>query len=89
MEKMANNAEIVKLIIYVRKDCHLCSDMISELKKLQAKLCFNIELVDVDSNAGLLEKYGEFVPVLMGDNAEICHFYLDAKALDAYFAKIR
>ena len=63
--------------------------MISDLNKLQARLCFCIKLVDVDSNVSLVEKYGEFVPVLMGENEEICHFHLDPKALDAYFAKIR
>lgn len=82
-------SESVELILYIRKDCHLCSDMISDLNKLQARLCFCIKLVDVDSNVSLVEKYGEFVPVLMGENEEICHFHLDPKALDAYFAKIR
>jgi hypothetical protein len=81
--------ESIGLILYVRKDCHLCSEMISDLNKLQKKLCFYFELVDVDSNVSLVEKYGEFVPVLMGTNEEICHFHLDPKALDAYFAKIR
>ena len=81
--------ESAKLILYVRKDCHLCSEMISDLNKLQAKLCFYLQLVDVDSSPNLIEKYGEFVPVLMGKNEEICHFHLDFKALDAYLVKIR
>ena len=81
--------ESAELILYVRKDCHLCSEMISDLNKLQAKLCFYLELVDVDSSLSLVEKHGEFVPVLMGKNEEICHFHLDPKALDAYLVKIR
>ena len=81
--------ESAKLILYVRKDCHLCSEMVSDLNKLQAKLCFYLQLVDVDSSPNLVEKYGEFVPVLMGKNEEICHFHLDFKALDAYLVKIR
>ena len=81
--------ESAELILYVRKDCHLCSEMVSDLNKLQAKLCFYLELVDVDSSLNLVEKHGEFVPVLMGKNEEICHFHLDPKALDAYLAKIR
>ena len=78
-----------ELILYVRKDCHLCSEMISDLNKLQVKLCFYLEIVDVDGSQNLVEKYGEFVPVLMGKNEEICHFHLDPKALDAYLVKIR
>ena len=81
--------EPADLILYVRKDCHLCSEMISDLNKLQAKLCFYLELVDVDSSLNLVEKHGEFVPVLVGKNEEICHFHLDPKALDAYLTKIR
>jgi hypothetical protein len=81
--------ESAELILYVRKDCHLCSEMIFDLNKLQAKFCFYLKLVDVDSSLNLIEKYGEFVPVLMGKNEEICHFHLDLKALDAYLVKIR
>ena len=81
--------ESAELILYVRKDCHLCSEMVSDLNKLQAKLCFYLEVVVVDSSLSLVEKHCEFVPVLMGKNEEICHFHLDPKALDAYLAKIR
>lgn len=81
--------ESVELILYVRKDCHLCADMIFDLNVLQEKFIFNTKLVDVDSEVSLIEKYGEFVPVLIGENEEICHFYLDIEALDAYFSKIR
>jgi hypothetical protein len=79
----------VRLIIYGRKDCHLCFDMIAALNELQTRFCFRVELVDVDSNVELLAQFGERVPVLIAGGEEICHFHLDPIALDAYFAKIR
>ncbi len=79
----------VRLVIYSRKDCHLCFDMIAALNELQTRFCFRVELVDVDSNVDLLAQYGERVPVLIAGGEEICHFHLDPFALDAYFAKIR
>ncbi len=79
----------VRLVIYGRKDCHLCFDMIAALNELQTRFCFRVELVDVDSNVDLLAQYGERVPVLIAGGEEICHFHLDPIALDAYFAKIR
>ncbi len=79
----------VRLIIYGRKDCHLCFDMIAALNELQTQFCFRVELVDVDSNVELLAQFGERVPVLIAGGEEICHFHLDPIALDAYFAKIR
>ena len=80
--------EAVRLIVYGRKDCHLCFDMIAALNELQTRICFRVELVDVDSNAELAAQYGERVPVLIAGGEEICHFHLDPIVLDAYFAKI-
>ncbi len=79
----------VRLIVYGRKECHLCLDMMSVLNELQARYFFQVELVDVDSDSELLAKYGERVPVLIAGGEEICHFHLDSSALDAYFEKIR
>ncbi len=79
----------VRLIVYGRKDCHLCFDMIAALNELQTRFYFRVELVDVDSNVELLTQFGERVPVLIAGGEEICHFHLDPIALDAYFAKIR
>ncbi|HEX8874524.1 MAG TPA: glutaredoxin family protein [Nitrosospira sp.] len=77
------------LTIYGREDCHLCQDMITALQKLQPQLGFHFEIVDVDSDDSLKLRYGERVPVLMAGGEEICHYYFNPAALDAYFAKIR
>ncbi len=78
-----------RLVVYGRVDCHLCQDMIAALREWQARLCFHLEMVDVDSDEGLKSRYGERVPVLVAGDEEVCHYYLDPVALDAYFAKIR
>ena len=77
------------LIVYGREHCHLCHNMIAALQILQARLSFHLEVVDVDSDDELRSRYGERVPVLLAGGEEICHYYLDRVALDAYFAKIR
>ena len=59
------------------------------LHGLQARLPFRLEVVDIDSNAELVTRYGERVPVLVADGEEICHYHLDPIALDAYFSRIR
>lgn len=81
-----------KLIVYGRTDCHLCQEMIASLQKLQEQTPFEFEMIDIDSDPELVRRYNERVPVLVpatGKQDEICHFYLDRAALDAYFAKIR
>ena len=77
------------LVVYGREDCHLCHDMIAALRERQARLCFDFEVIDVDGDDNLKSRYGEQVPVLMAGGEEICHYYFNAAALDAYFTKIR
>ena len=85
---MENNSVPV-LTVFGREDCHLCHDMITALQVIQPTNSFNLELVDIDRDANLEAKYGHLVPVLSANGEEICHYFLDRAALDAYFAKIR
>ena len=78
-----------RLTVYGREYCHLCDDMVTDLRAIQASLPFALEIVDIDRDAELEEKYGHLVPVLTAEGEEICHYFLDHAALDAYFAKIR
>lgn len=48
------------LILYVRADCHLCDQVVLMLD--QAGIAWRP--VDIDEDAGLVEKYGLRVPVL-------------------------
>jgi len=78
-----------QLTVYGREDCHLCHDMVTALEDMQASLTFSLDIVDVDRDPLLEQSYGHLVPVLVADGKEICHYFLDPAALDAYFAKIR
>ncbi len=72
----------MRLTLYGRRYCHLCEDMERALEPLQGELGFTLELVDVDGDAALDRKYGELVPLLAGpDGREICHYFLDVRAL--------
>jgi thiol-disulfide isomerase/thioredoxin len=72
----------VRLTLYGRGYCHLCEEMERALERLQHELRFTFEVVDVDLDPELEERYGELVPVLAGpDGQEICHYFLDVEAL--------
>lgn len=48
---------------------------------------FSVDLVDIDREEWTRTAYGHKVPVLAGTGGEeICHFFLDQQALDAYFS---
>ncbi|MDH5407862.1 MAG: glutaredoxin family protein [Gammaproteobacteria bacterium] len=74
----------VVLKLYVRTGCHLCEDMLGQLQQLQPELGFGLETIEITGQPSLELEYGEKVPVLMGQNNEICHYFLDPEALKRY-----
>lgn len=78
-----------KLTVLSREYCHLCEELITALKRFQGRYDFDIEVIDVDSNPALEDKWGDKVPVLLDGNLEICHYFLDHEAVDARLARIK
>lgn len=67
----------LKVTIYSRHGCHLCDVMKDQVVQIQNDLEFNIEIIYIDKNIELEEKYGEQVPVIMIDGAIHDFFKLD------------
>jgi hypothetical protein len=75
--------------LYSRGYCHLCQDMVDALQALHSAACpFTVDVIDVDADAALVEKYDELVPVLFGDlgSLELCHYFLDEAKVMQYLA---
>lgn len=85
---MADPAAIT-LTLYSRTWCHLCDDMLAGLQILQVRQPFELNIVDVDSQPTLEQRFGEFVPVLMHGERELCHYHLDAAAVTDYLRDFR
>jgi hypothetical protein len=72
-------------ILYSRSYCHLCEDMLAALRAFmdRAGLAYTVDVVDVDADPGLVERFDELVPVLHAGPAgpELCHYFLDEAAL--------
>lgn len=79
------NEGIKTLIIYSRKECCLCNDMLDGLKPWQEKFKFKIKTIDIDEDPLLIERYAARIPLLAVDELEICQYYLDEDALASYF----
>lgn len=86
---MATRADSIRLTLYSRNYCHLCDEMIAGLRGLQAGFRFGLDIVDVDSNPELEQCFGAWVPVLVHDGRELCHYHLDTAAVTAFLSKIR
>jgi hypothetical protein len=73
--------------------------MLHALQRLHGEFAFTVDVVDVDADEGLVAKYDERVPVLVGhrgttgaaaasqdDGIEICHYFLDEAKVRAFLA---
>jgi hypothetical protein len=57
------------------------------LVPLAAEQPFELEIVDVDSDAELEQRYGEDIPVLLAGQTELCRHRLDAAKVAEYLSK--
>jgi hypothetical protein len=74
----------VKLTLLVRAYCHLCDEMREDLAPLLASCNATVELIDVDADPALEARWGDKVPVLLAGEQELCHYRLDAIAVDRW-----
>jgi len=74
---------ILPLTLYVRRGCHLCEDMHQQITELLTPGSYTLRSIDIDADEQLKTRYNEWVPVLSTDDREICHHFLDLKALRA------
>lgn len=68
--------------------------MLAALDSLRGEFEFEVTVLDIDADAGLLARFDERVPVLMageGEEAarELCHYFLDFAAVRAYLFQER
>ncbi len=82
-------AATARLTLYGRSYCHLCDEMLAALAPLLGEFGVAVDVVDVDSDAALEQRFGTLVPVLLHADTELCHYHLDTAKVRAYFAKIR
>ena len=80
---------MVTLTLISRAYCHLCHDMEQALVSLAADLGAAVDVLDVDADPSLEVLYDQLVPVLLHDDVELCHYFLDDAKVRDYLGKIR
>ena len=79
----------LRLTLYGRSYCHLCEEMLAALATLRGEFGFAVDVIDVDSDAALEQRFGILVPVLMHAGIELCHYHLNTGKVRAYLANFR
>jgi hypothetical protein len=69
------------LTLLHRRDCHLCDEMESVVRSVIGGTSVRLDLVDVEGDAELRERYGDQVPVLLIDGRRAFKYRLTPAAL--------
>jgi glutaredoxin len=70
-----------EIVVYSRRDCHLCADAISALRALQGELDFSLKERDIDGDEALQRAYFERIPVIALDGEELFDYFVDEPLL--------
>ena len=55
---------MIQVILFSRKGCHLCEDVLRDLNDLGEKYPLKLEVIDIDSDHKLLERFDLEIPVV-------------------------
>ncbi|WP_372461763.1 glutaredoxin family protein [Antribacter soli] len=69
------------MVLYTREGCHLCEDARVVVASVCAAAGTAWREVDVDTDPALVEKYGEYVPVVEVDGVQQGFWRVDAARL--------
>jgi glutaredoxin len=80
------------LTLLSRAYCHLCDEMRDALLPIALRHGVAVVEVDVDAHPALEAAFGDLVPVLLlgtpEHGVELCHYHLDAPAVEAALAPL-
>ena len=78
------NADRQRFTVLSRQWCHLCHVLVDALQPIADEHGWDIEVLDVDEHPALEARWGEWVPVLLHGDQELCHYHLDEAVVRAY-----
>ena len=68
---------MVNVIIYSKKDCHLCDIAKEQLLKIQGEIPFSWTEIDIEKNTATYEKYKFLIPVIEINGEVIFHYKIN------------
>jgi hypothetical protein len=61
--------------------------MLAALETLRGEYVFDVDILDIDADPVLEQKYNEWVPVLAAEGKELCHHFFDEPKVREYLAR--
>ena len=79
---------MLTLQFYTRAACSLCESAWHVVKRVQQRIPFHLERIDIDDDPELQRRYGHVIPVVMCEDRELARSFIDEKTLLSELEKI-
>ncbi len=66
-----------EVILYTRQGCHLCHVVQQTLQEMEATADFRWQLIDIDTDPVLRERFNEEVPVVFIDGRKAFKYHME------------
>lgn len=66
-----------EVVVYARKECHLCHVVKETLTRLQGEAQFQWREVDIDTDPELRQEYNDEIPVVFIDGRKAFKYHMD------------
>ena len=70
--------------LYGRPGCHLCDEARESLQRVQTRVPFTVEEVDITTDDVLHARYLERIPVVRADGEDLFDYEVDEDALEQF-----
>ncbi len=77
---------MVRVHFYTRKRCCLCDQALQVVRDVQRRVPFVLEIVDIERDPALTERYGTKIPVVTVDGRIHAKYRVDAARLERRLA---
>lgn len=78
--------EPTEVTVYTKDGCHLCDQMLAQLDAIRhddaGNPRFRVIVLDIEDRQEWYELYREYVPVVVVNDEEVCHYFLDQKEFE-------
>ncbi|WP_407319067.1 glutaredoxin family protein [Isoptericola halotolerans] len=87
MSRTSTRPDASRVVVYSRADCHLCDEARAVVAAVCAEMGETWQEIDIDAEPALVERYGDYVPVVEVDGVQQGFWRIDAARLARRLAR--
>ena len=77
------------VVVYGRAGCHLCDDALALIERVRARVPFELEQRDIESDDEWFKRYLERIPVVEIDGEVLFELFVDERQLERRLSRVK